>query len=176
MRTSALFLLAVLAATSAAAPAIAAESGFERRVVLAAGGGYPATSGGVFLAARLRYLPKVPFALELNLYAPYGFGIAFPLDVYRGDRLRVHAFDLGVFENMPWAKVSHSEVDRFFDVTIGCGVEWNVYGKHVVSVDWRAFLADPTKVPFNYGNYALKLYKEALIGGQLWLGYVFVLD
>jgi len=175
MRTSTLIILAAIGATLDAAPASAAETGLERRIVIAAGGGYPG-SGGVFLAARLRYLPKIPFALEINLYAPYGFGIAFPLDVYRGERLRIHAFDLGVFEDLPWLKVSHSEVDRFFDVTIGCGIEWNVFGDHVFSLDWRAFLADPSKVPFRYGNYAVPLYKDALAGGQIWLGYVFDLD
>jgi len=178
MRTLALIILLALGAALTAPEAMAAESGLDRRTVVAIGGGYPVSgvSGGLFLAARLRYLPSTPFALEVNLYAPYGFGLGWLLDVYRSDRLRIHAFDLGVFENMPWAKVSHSEVDRFFDVTLGCGVEWNVTGRHILSLDWRAFLPDPTKVPFRYGNYSVPFYLDALAGGQIWLGYIFDLD
>ncbi len=176
MRAMALIFLIALGPVLAAPAARAAETGLDRRVILAAGGGYPATSGGVFLAARVRYLPTTPFALEFNLYAPYGFGLAFILDVYRSERLRIHAFDLGFFEDLPFWKVNHSEVQRFFDLTVGCGVEWKVYGRHIVALDYRAFLPDPTKVPFNYGNYSLVFYRDAFAGGQIWLGYVWDLD
>ncbi len=176
MRTLAYVILAAIGLAFASSVAKAANEGLDRRIVLAAGGGYPAKSGGVLLAARLRYLPNTPFALEFNLYAPYGFGLAFLLDVYRNDRVRIHAFDLGFFENIPWLRVNNPQVDRFFDLTLGAGIEWNVYGRHIVSLDWRAFLPDPTKVPFRYGNYTVPIYRDAIAGGQIWLGYIFDLD
>lgn|GEM_PF-2808894 len=177
MKTSTLLVVLGLG-TAWTAPAAAYENSslFDKRAVAAAGGSYAAMNGGAFLAARVRYIPNVPFALEANLYAPYGLGLGLLLDVYRGEELRVHAFDLGVFGNLPWAKVNHPKIDRLFDLTIGCGIEWKISGRHIISVDWRAFLADPTSVPLYYGNYALSIYKDALIGGQLWLGYVFDLN
>lgn len=140
------------------------------------GGGFPGDDThrmGLFLTGRFRLLPEVPVALEVSAYLPYGVGAGLVLDVYRGHGLRIHLPDLGVFIPFdPSLRIMHPEVPRGWDGTVGAGVEWREPKSGIVlTLDWRAYLPDPTTVPFYYGGFAKKFYVDGLIGGQLWFGF-----
>lgn len=127
---------------------------------------------GLFCTERLRLLPVTPVALEFSAYLPYGVGAGLTFDLFRSQHLRVHFGDLGVF--LPFApelRIAHPEVPRVWDLTVGAGVEWLVTENGpILQLDWRAFLPDPTTVPFYYGGFSERFYLDALKGGQIWLG------
>ena len=128
---------------------------------------------GILCFGRFRLLPEVPVAVEVSAYLPFGAGAGLVLDVYRNEYLRVHFLDLGVFVPFDASlRVMHPEVRRGWDFTVGAGIEWFDRANGIaITLDWRAFLPDPTTVPFHYGGFAKKFYIDALIGGQLWVGF-----
>ncbi len=165
--------IAVLCLLALPAKAAAEKRGFEGMFGVGIGAG-PGAAENAFvsypLTLRLRYLPQTPFGLELNLLVPNGAGANLLLDVYRGERLRVHAFDLGIFK--PFSQelaVVRTDVKRDFDITLGIGLEYDFALGGTLAVDWRVFLPDPTRIPFYYGAYAMNIYRDALIGSQLWI-------
>ena len=149
-----------------------ALSKMELTGIFAVGGSVNARIGYP-LMLRLRYLNGIPFALEANVFVPYGGGAGVLLDVYRGEHLRVHAFDLGIFAPIiPQFRLTRPDVDRKFDIWTGLGLEWNYRRNETVAVDWRVYLADPTRIPFYYGSFCKPIYLDALKESQLWIGYV----
>jgi len=128
---------------------------------------------GIPLSLRLRWLDGLPFALEANVHVPYGVGAGLLLDVYRGEHLRVHAFDVGIFVPIaPQLRLTRPDIDRDFDLWTGLGIEWNYRRSETVAVDWRVFIADPSRVPYYYGAFCKPIYLDALKESQLWIGYV----
>ncbi len=123
----------------------------------------------VRLAQRFRLPRWSPVALEVNFVVPIGLGVNFLCDVYRSDRVRLHLIDPGIHWNMV-QPVSVTRVGRSWDVTFGAGIDVRLNGQLWLTLDWRAYLPDPSVVPYKYGDWARPIYKEAALGGQLWLG------
>ena len=164
--------IAALMTILATPRAQAAASGLELTGIFGVGFSTNVRSG-IPLMLRLRYLEGVPFVLEANFLVPYGGGAGLLLDVYRGEKLRVHAFDVGIF--VPLAaplRLTRPDIDRRFDLWTGLGIEWNYRRDETVSVDWRVFCADPSSIPYYYGAFTKPIYLDALKESQLWIGYV----
>ncbi len=121
------------------------------------------------LAGQLSAPAYTPLTLEINAVIPCGFGVNLLFDVFRSDRLRVHLLDLGVFWNA-FKPVSVQRLHRQFDLTAGLGVDVRVWRTLSVSADWRVFLPNPMTTLPDYADFALPMYREALKGGQLWIG------
>jgi len=152
---------------------------FETQTILSGGGGigligqsFP--QGGttmpisVRLAQRLRFPRHTSLGLELSFVVPIGLGVNVTCDVYRNDRVRIHLVDPGIHWNMV-EPVSVSRVKRSWDLTLGAGLDVRLTDQLWLTVDWRTFLPDPTIIN-KYGDWARPIYKEAALGGQLWLG------
>ncbi len=173
LRNKILLSIAVLAVMALPAKAAAEKRGFEGMFGIGIGAGPGAADNAHVsypLSLRLRYLPQTPFGLEVSLLVPNGVGANLILDVYRGERLRIHAIDLGIFRAFnDELRLTRPEVKRDFDISLGLGLEYDFALGGTLAVDWRVFLPDPTRIPFYYGAYALDIYRDSLIGSQLWI-------
>ena len=173
------FALYCLEAEAPAEPAKFRPSGFEASSVGEAGcswfeivdptEGSTTKTCGVHLAVRARH-SRTPFGIEAGMILPHGLGATLILDVYRGDRFRIHAFDVGAFVPVFGRALSVTRIERSWDLTIGAGAEILVRPRVAVTVDWRIFLPNPSEILPIYGDFARLLYDEAGHGGQLWIG------
>ncbi len=156
------------------------QSKFETQTLLGGGGPVGLIGANLYepgttlplsvrLAQRFRFPLNSPLGLELNFVVPIGLGVNVLCDVYRSDRVRVHLGDPGVHWNMV-QPVSVGRVGRTWDLTLGGGLDVRLTDRLWLTLDWRAYLPDPTSVIGRYGDWARPIYKEAALGGQLWLG------
>jgi len=168
-----MFHLVVLAALAAPGPVRAASEGFEfmgLAGISAAPGAADHGKIGYPLLFRLRRLPEIPFGLQVGLLVPNGATASVFIDAYRGERLRLHILDLGVF--VPFSRdlrTVRPEIDRDLDLTAGLGVEYDFLLGGTLAIDWVVHLPNPLAIPYYYGEYALPIYRDSLIGSQLWI-------
>jgi len=165
--------LVVSAALAAPGPVRAASEGFEFMGLAGLGIAPGAADHGKIgypLMFRLRRLPEIPFGFQVSLLLPNGAGANIFIDAYRGERLRLHILDLGVF--VPFSRdlrTVRPDIDRAFDLTAGLGLEYNFLLGGTLAVDWSVQLPNPLAIPFYYGGYATRIYLDSLIGSQLWI-------
>lgn len=157
-------------------------AGVSAQFVAAVGGGVPGVTA--FWSARFGWLNRTPVALEFSVFAgyPVGAGVNPSLVFYffHNDYLRLH-MNLGVAISAE--PFTSPEVRRAWDMTIGTGVELDLPPDILIqplkglpfmlSLEYRAFLPNPTTVWLRYGDFARAIYRDALLGGQLWLGVGF---
>lgn len=123
----------------------------------------------LYLRARL---PKLSSRIvEVYGVLPNGIGVNFKNDDFRLGKFRFSLVDVGFFWNAN-RPVSVQRVRRDFDLTFGTGVEYLASETWAVSLDWRVFFpADVFKVLTDYGDFARLVGREAVQGGQVWLGF-----
>lgn len=173
--TAALVLL--LASGSNAADASKDDGhGFVVAPMVATGGGFTG-SGTLLVGVRTRFLRYAPLGLEAGAIVGYpvivGCGFSGLLYLVSVKTFRLHV-NMGA---TVFAKhLTSPEVPRAYDLTIGTGVEWDLPLRNLpltATLDYRAFLPDPTKVPLYFGDFAAAIYREALFGGAIWLGLAY---
>ncbi|MEA3272563.1 MAG: hypothetical protein U9P90_02745 [Patescibacteria group bacterium] len=161
-------------AEEASAPFVS-QGGFEMSLVSGAGVNLKDLENcSVFWALRLSYLPRVPFALELNAVLPFGVGANLLIYAYRDDIVRVHLIDPGIFYSW-FSDISAEWMSRELDITMGAGIEVRVHPRLFVTLDWRVFLPNPAEVAPKYAEWGLLSYEEAAWGGELWIGASYIL-
>ena len=126
------------------------------------------------LLLRLRRDDLIWLELEFSLVAPYGAGVNLLFDIVRTQDFRLHIIDPGVFSNtikpVTVARVSNN---RALDFTFGLGAEYRLTPELAVSFDARWFSPNPWRTTLDYGNFAVPIFHEVLVGVQLWLGLSF---
>lgn len=155
---------------------------FQLKIGLAAGGpiGLQAPIKGLRTHTTERYtgmatlqirFPKVsPRVLEFYTVIPNGIGINIKNDDFQFGELRLHLLDVGLFYNR-WSPVSVQRVKRKIDLTFGSGMEYRFAKSWAVTLDWRMYVpANIFKVLTDYGDFSRLVGREAVQGGQSWLG------
>lgn len=128
-----------------------------------------ATHGTFYGAFRIRYLERIPLALEVNVILPYGIGANLLFYFYHDNRIAVHFIDFGIFYS--WrGEMSAPWMPRNYDMTVGAGIEVMIARNLAITFDWRVFLPNPPHVIPYYADWAISAFSEAAKGGELWLG------
>lgn len=157
-------------------------SGVSAQFVSALGGGVPGATA--FWSARFGWLNRTPIALEFSAFAGYPVGGGVNPSVvfyfFHNDWLRFHV-NLGIAISAE--PFTSPEVPRAWDMSIGTGVELDLPPDILIpplkglpltlTLEYRAFLPNPTTIGLLYGDFARAIYRDALLGGQLWLGVGF---
>jgi hypothetical protein len=169
-------LALLLASGSNAAEVPDDGRGFVFAPMVATGGGFTG-SGTLLVGVRTRFLRYAPLGLEAGAIVGYpviaGCGFSGLLYLVSVKSFRLHV-NMGA---TVFAKpLTSPEVSRAYDLTIGTGVEldlplWKL--PLTATLDYRAFLPDPTKVPLYFGDFAAAIYREAFFGGAIWLGLAY---
>lgn len=121
--------------------------------------------------ARMRFPRLSSRILELYGVFPNGAGVNLKNDDFRLGNFRFSIVDVGLFWNA-YRPVSVRRVDRKLDLTVGTSVEYLASDAWALSLDWRVFLpADVFSILTDYGDFARLIGREAVQGGQLWLGF-----
>lgn len=182
-----LIVLAVLVAVGGLAPSAKAEEkreprAFETQTVVRAGGpiGFAFTPASerpemqpmtVSFAQRFRSPKYSNFGLEAGVVLPNGAGVNLLLDAIRTENFRLHIADPGIFRNVEqeWG-VSVSRLPRKWDLTFGSGADLQLCKGLWLTIDWRVFMPDPLKLKKDYVHLAGPFKRDAVKGGQAWLG------
>lgn len=149
--------------------------GFVVAPMVAAGGGFTG-SATAFVGARARFLRHTPIGIEAGAIMGYpviiGGGFSGLLYLVSVKSFRLHV-NMGA---TVFAKpLTSPEATRAYDLTIGTGLEWDLLKNRpfTATLDYRAFLPDPTKVPLYFSDFAAAIYREAFFGGAIWLGLAY---
>lgn len=147
--------------------------GFAVTPFSAAGGGFTG-SGTLLVGVRARLLRHTPVGIELGTITGYpvivGFNASGLLYLVSVKSFRMH-LNLGVA--VLASPFTSPEVPRRTELTLGTGVELDLPFRKIpltATLDYRAFLPDPAKVPLYFGDYGAAIYREAFKGGQIWFG------
>lgn len=137
-------------------------------------GSSPQGEASINVAVGIEYSAVTPLRAEVFILVPYGVGINIGIVGLKIKDFRARLFDLGIF----WGREPTNDwVPHSWSIMLGTGLEWEIISNHrsqwpcaALTLDYRSFLPDPSRVLPRYGDFGKEIYLSALREGQWILG------